>query len=117
MITPKLGEVYYSHRSDIDPPKGKYQLYFDSNTVLLINTEKSKRNVSVFVKQSECALLEYDSFINIDTVFKYEKQYPALRVSELSKSALVRLKDMIGTSNLMSRKQIKLIREYIEQIL
>jgi len=44
----KPGTVYYSHRTDIEPSKKKYQLYFDEKLVLLINTKRSKYNMSIF---------------------------------------------------------------------
>lgn len=113
----KAGEVYYSHRTDIQPPKAKYQLYFDDETVLLINTEKSKRNISVYVKQCECPILEYDSYICIDNVFRKERGCKIIRVQELSSETLKRIKDMIGNSTLLTNKKIDEIKRKISIIL
>lgn len=67
------GDVYYAFRSDIEPPHNKYQLYFDDETVLLINTDESKSSISVTLPQKDCPILEYESQICIDRIFTYEK--------------------------------------------
>ena len=113
----KAGQVYKSFRSDIFPPKEKYQLYFDDKTVLLINSEKSKRNVSVYLKKEECSLLDYDSYICIDNIFKFEPQYKILNVVDINTSALLKLKNMINVSSTMPKVHIKKIEEAITQII
>lgn len=111
------GSVYYSKRSDIDPPKKKYQLYFDDDTVLLINTLKSKYSVSVRLEQKDCPILDYDSFICIDSVFRFEKDKPILKACSLPVSILKRVKDMVYMSNTLSGYQIEKIDRRISLIL
>lgn len=113
----RAGEVYYSHRSDIEPPKAKYQLYFDDETVLLINTERSKRNISVYVKQTECPILEYDSYICVDNIFRKEKGCEIIKSQELNSETLKRIKNMIGNSTLLTNKKIEEIKRKISIIL
>lgn len=113
----KPGDVYYSHRSDIVPPKKKYQLYLDKDTVLLINTEKSKYSISVVLPQKDCPILDYDSFICIDTVFKFEKQNAIIEATQLSTAILKQLKQMVHMSALLPGYQIKRIERCISMIL
>ena len=113
----KPGDVYYSHRSDIKPAKTKYQLYFDDETVLLINTKKSKLNISVYVTKAECPILDYDSYICIDRIFKREKQSKIIKIHELSSDTLNRIKSMIGNGMLLTNRQIDFIKTKISAIL
>lgn len=113
----KPGDVYLSKRTDIEPAKFKYQLYFDKETVLLINTKKSRYNVSVFLQMKDCPILKYDSYINVDAVFKFEKKCPIIKVCELSTQALINLRTMIRSSALMPQIQIKRIEQAISLIL
>lgn len=111
------GDVYYAFRSDIDPPHNKYQLYFDNETVLLINTEKSRLNISVPLQQKDCPILEYDSNICIDNIFTYQKHCEVIKVTQLPTKVLEQLKTLIHMSNLLSGKQIKRIEKAISLIL
>ena len=113
----KPGEVYKAYRTDIEPAKTKYQLYIDKNTVLLINTKKSKYNISFYLQQKDCPILEYDSYICLDNIFKFEPQYKVLKIIELPTEVLVNLKNMVRISNLLTPKQIKHIEYSIALII
>ena len=111
------GDVYYAFRSDIEPPHNKYQLYFDNETVLLINTDKSRSSISVHLPQKDCPILEYDSNICIDNVFTYQKHCEIMKVNQLSTRILEQLKTLVRMSNLLTGKQIKRIEKAIALIL
>ena len=117
IIQPEAGQVYYSQREDIDPPKKKYQLYFDDETVLLVNTSKSKRNVSVFLPQKDCTILDYDSYICIDNVFRFERSNPVLKVQNLSTNILKNLRTMIRASNGLTGIQINKLEQKISMVI
>ena len=111
------GDVYYAYGSDIQPPHNKYQLYFDNETVLLINTAKSRSSISVPLSQKDCPILEYDSNICIDNIFTYQKYCKVIKVTQLSTRVLEQLKILVHMSNLLSGKQIKRIEKAIALIL
>lgn len=113
----KPGDVYYAFRSDIENPHPKYQLYFDDETVLFINTKESKASVTVTVTVKDCPILDYDSQLCIDTVFEYQKNCKVLKITQLSTSMLERLKVMINMSTYLSGKQIKKIEKAIAMAL
>lgn len=117
LIQPEAGQVYYSQRSDIEPPKKKYQLYFDDETVLLVNTKKSKRNVSVFLPQADCPILDYDSYICIDNIFRFEKNNPVLKVQNLSISILKKLRTILRASNGLTKIQINKLEQKISMVI
>lgn len=113
----KAGDVYYSFRSDIEPPHNKYQLYFDDETVLLINTERNRISVSVTITVEDCPILEYDSHLCIDSVFTFQKNCRVLKVTQVSTPMLKRIKELIHMSNLLTGKQIKRIEKSISLVL
>lgn len=117
MTNPKSGDVYFAYRSDIDPPHNKYQLYFDEKTVLLINTKENKSSVNVTLYKKDCSILEYDSNICIDNVFCYEKNTKVIKATEIPSETLIRLKELVSMSNLLTGKQIKHIEKAIALIL
>ncbi len=117
MIKPNAGNVYYAFRSDIVPPHPKYQLYFDDETVLLINTDKSRVSISVTLYKKDCPILDYDSNICIDNVFCYEKHCKVIKISDVPTDTLKRLKELVHMSNLLTGKQIKKIEKAIELVL
>ena len=116
-VQPRAGQVYVSKRTDIEPVKEKYQLFFDERTVLLINTEKSKRNVSVLLPQKDCPILKYDSYICIDNIFRFEDNIPILEIEDVSTSALKKLKEMVRISNSLTGIQIKHLEQKISMII
>lgn len=113
----KAGEVYYAFRSDIVPPHYKYQLYFDDETVLLINTERNRTSVSVTITVEDCDILEYDSQLCIDSVFSFQENRKVLKVTQLSTPMLRKIKELICMSNLLSGIQIKRIEKIISEVL
>lgn len=117
MKKPKAGNVYYAYRSDIIPPHNKYQLYFDDNTVLLINTEENRSSVNVTLYKKDCPILDYDSNICIDNVFCYEKNRKVIKIAEIPTDTLLRLKQLVHMSNLLTGKQIKNIEKAIAFVL
>jgi len=112
----KSGEVYCSKRDDIVDIKNKYQLYLDDKTVLLINSEKSKRNVSIFIKKDECELLSRDSYLCIDNLFTYDKKYKVLDKSHLSTSAIERIISLISSSSTLLSCQINHIKRLLMEV-
>lgn len=113
----KPGDVYYAFRSDIEPPHNKYQIYFDDETVLLINTDKSQYSINIEITTKDCPILDYDSKICIDTVFTYQKKYPIIKSTEISTGVLKKMLELVSMSNLLTGKQIKKIKRAISIIL
>lgn len=113
----KSGDVYYAYRSDIDPPHYKYQIYFDDETVLFINTDKSRSSVNLILTKKDCPILDYDSNICIDNIFNYQKQHNALKSIELPTDILKTLKTYVRMSNLLTGKQIKSLEKAISLVL
>ena len=87
----KTGDVYLAKRDDIVDIKDKFQLYLSDDYVLLINTNRSKKNVSPYIKKSECKLLSYDSYICIDTAFIFDPKYPVIKKEQVHPNILKNL--------------------------
>ncbi|MFA7657999.1 MAG: hypothetical protein WCY19_01040 [Candidatus Gastranaerophilaceae bacterium] len=110
------GDVYCSKRDDTADIKIKYQLYLDERNVLLINSEKSKRNVSVLIKKEECKLLSHDSYLCIDNLFTYDKKYKILDKGELATSAIERIISLVSSSATLLNCQIKHIKKLLMEV-
>ena len=109
------GDVYLAKRDDIVDIKCKFQLYLSDDFVLLINTNQSKRAVSVYVKKEECKLLKHDSYICIDNVFVFDKRYPIIKKDQMNPAVLKKLITYLNMSttisNIPKRKMIELIKQ------
>ena len=116
-MKPQSGEMYLAHRKDTYHLKEKYQIYFDDSCVLLINSKASKQNVSPIITPEDCSLLSHDSYICIDKVFTYDKRQKAIKIEQVSKEALKRLKVMLPCSNGITQIVINRIIKYIDDIL
>ena len=116
-MKPELGEMYLAHRKDTYHQKEKFHIYFDDSCVLLINSKASKRNVSPIITPKDCSLLSHDSYICIDQVFTYDKNQKAIKIKQVSKEALKRLKEMLPCSNGITQIVINRIIKYIDEIL
>ena len=116
-MKPQSGEMYLAHRKDTYHQKEKYQIYFDDSCVLLINSKASKQNVSPIITPEDCSLLSHDSYICIDKVFTYDKRQKAIKIEQVSKEALKRLKVMLPCSNGITQIVITRIIKYIDDIL
>ncbi|MDD3437001.1 MAG: hypothetical protein PHC64_07625 [Candidatus Gastranaerophilales bacterium] len=114
----EVGDVYLAKRDDIVDIKYKFQLYLDTDCIFLINTEKSKGSISVLVRKEECKLLEYDSWICIDTLFRYDKKFKIITKEQVNPDVLKRLQSLISMSNgldkIKQRKVIEVIKEYFD---
>ena len=82
--------------------------------VLLINTNQSKRTLSVYVKKEECILLKHDSYICIDNVFVFDERYPVIKKEQMHPAVLKKLITYLNMSstisNIPKRKMIELIK-------
>ncbi|MEI8129069.1 MAG: hypothetical protein WCG95_05575 [bacterium] len=115
----KAGDVYLSTRDDIAEIKYKFQLYLENNYILLINTEKSKDSISVLIRKEECSFLKHDSWICIDSLFKYDEKFKIIKKEQVSSEVLKRLQSLISMSNgidkIKQRKILNIIKDYFEQ--
>lgn len=116
-MKPKIGEMYLANREDTFHQKKKFQIYFDDNCVLLVNSKASRNSISPVITPKDCSLLSHDSYICLDSVFTYDKRQKVIKVEQISREALERLKEMLPYTNRITEITINRIIKYIENIL
>lgn len=116
-MKPKSGEMYLSHRKDTFHQKKKFQIYFDDNCVLMVNSKHNKNTISPLITPKDCKLLSHDSYICLDSVFTYDKRQPVIKKEQISKQALKNLKIMLPCSASIAEITINRIIKYIEDLL
>ena len=88
MEKPVSGQVYIAQRDKIVNPKPKYHLYLSDDIVFLINSDRNRFEFSIPLHMNDCFIFTKDCFLQVKSIYKFDKTHPVIKLDELSDRAL-----------------------------
>ena len=91
MIDIKPGQAYKAHRNEIVNPKPKYHLYLADDIVFLINSLPNHHEFNIPLNENDCSILTKDCFLQLNNIYRYDKNCPTIKVADMSPRVLTAL--------------------------
>lgn len=111
------GDAFYAFNNSVNPSKYKYHFCANQNNYFLINTKPS--NYSLLITKEECDILDYDSHIDMTTLFCYPvRNFNVDKQVKLNKATLKKIKEKAEYATLyISPIRIKNIIATLEELI